>query len=86
MSAATQYQIFSEELFSRMEIDGFKKKSNSTTQKKQGSIFLRLVLYTNKLRNSGCIRQTYIISQKCPDIDEIIYYLGSSVECVGKEN
>ena len=51
------------------------KKSNSTTQKKQGSIFLRLVLYTNKLRNSGCIRQTYIISQKCPDIDEIIYYL-----------
>ena len=75
MSAETQYQIFSEELFRRMAIDGFKKKSKSTMQKKHGSRFLRLVLYTNKLRNLDCIRQTYIISQKYPEIDEIIYYL-----------
>jgi len=75
MSAATQYQLFSEELFRRMERDGFQKKSRSTAQKKQGTHALRLTLYTNKMRSGDAIRQTYIIGQKYPEIDAVIYYL-----------
>lgn len=75
MSAVTQYQVFSEELFHRMEIDGFKRKSKSITQKKHGKQSQQLVLYTNKLRGIDAIRQTYIIRQSFPEIDNVIYYL-----------
>ena len=75
MSAATQYSSFSETLFHRMEIDGFKKRSKSTTQKRQGKCSSQLVLYTNKLRGMDAIRQTYIVRQSFPEIDNLIYYL-----------
>ena len=75
MSSTIQYQTFSDELFRRMEIDGFKRRSKSITQKKQGKQFQQLVLYTNKLRCADTIRQTYIIRQSFPEIDNIIYYL-----------
>ena len=75
MSAITQYNAFSKALFHRMELDGFKQRSKSTTQKKQGKYFSQLVLYTNKLRGIDTIRQTYIIRQSFPEIDNVIYYL-----------
>jgi len=75
MSAANQYNFFSETLFHRMEADGFKKRNKSTTQKKQGKYSSQLVLYTNKLRGTDAIRQTYIIRQSFSEIDRIIYYL-----------
>ena len=77
MSAATQYSAFSEELFHRMETDGFKKRSKSITQKKQGNNLSQLLLYSNKLRGIDAIRQTYIVRQSFPDIDNVIYYLSN---------
>lgn len=75
MSAAIQYHLFSEELFHRMERDGFKRKNKSITEKKQVAKSQQLVLYTNKLRGIDVIRQTYIIRQSFPEIDHVIYYL-----------
>lgn len=75
MSAATQYRLFSEKLFCRMKMDGFTKRSKSITQKKQGTYSSQLVLYTNKLRGADAIRQTYIVRQSFPEIDDVIYYL-----------
>lgn len=57
MSAITQYNAFSEALFHRMELDGFKQRSKSTTQKKQRKYFSQLVLYTNKLRGMDRLRR-----------------------------
>lgn len=75
MSAASQYSFFSETLFHHMEVDGFKKRNQSTAQKRQGTSFSQLVLYTNKLRGMDAIRQTYIVRQSFPEIDRVIYYL-----------
>ena len=75
MSATAQFSVFSKLLFERMEKDGFRKRSNSITQKIQGIYPVRLTLYTNKLKGEDAIRQTYIIGQSFPEIDRIIYYL-----------
>ena len=75
MSATTQYQMFSEELFHRMEVDGFKRRSKAITQKKLGKQSQQLLLYINKLKGADTIRQTYIIRQSFPEIDNVIYYL-----------
>jgi len=58
-----------------MAANGFQRKNKSTAQKKQGNHALRLVLYTNKIKGADAIRQTYIVSQKYPEIDAILYYL-----------
>lgn len=75
MRAASQYRLFSEALFHRMEADGFQKRNRSTVQKKQGSSLSQLLLYTNKLRGRDAIRQTYVIRQSFPEVDRVIYYL-----------
>jgi len=75
MSAANQYRLFSEALFRRMEADGFHRRSQTTTQRKQEAGVSQLLLYTNKLRGADAIRQTYILRQTFPQIDRVLYYL-----------